>query len=268
MPIHGGLQDGLDDLVAALKAAPFQGQAAPWLPPGLDQVQPAGLWWHAQPLHCGPGDQGGWGLPGPVGAEVIRDQPPRPCGRGVPHRLQELHEAGTVPSRAAQGGSQPRGRLKSAQDPHRAPPTIVRGQGRSARAARPHLAGGGLGAHRAELVKANDPPLRDWPHVGLDDTPLGSAQTASTCTWNPRCWRFQTKPSTWSHFQMVAGVTWSRWRSCRACWSRTSVHSAHGSPRLWGWVRARALTVPRVMASCWRGRPARAASAKPATPCA
>ena len=48
LPIQGGLHDRLNDLINACKAPPLQGQAAPLRPPGLNQVQPAGIFRDAQ----------------------------------------------------------------------------------------------------------------------------------------------------------------------------------------------------------------------------
>jgi hypothetical protein len=266
IPIHRGPHDGLDDLVAMPKTPALQGQAAQLFPPRFDQVQPAGICRQQQQLYFGPGQQGSLRLAREVGAQILGNQDPFLRRIRPQDLLQELHEASAVPSRAAQCGSQAGGRLEGAQHPHAAAPAIVRGKGRPARATQPHLPRVGLGTYGAEFVEADDPPRRDRLRVGLDDRPLFLAKAASTVTWNQLCWRFHTKPSALSHFQIVAGVTQSSWCSWRTCCNRASVHSAKGYPRLWGLVRAKAITIPRVVSSCRRGRPERAASAKPAKP--
>ena len=90
IPVRRSLHDGLDDGVDALKPASFEGQAAQLLPPGLDQVQPAGLRRDEQHGDLGPCDQRGLCLPREVCAQIISDQHPLPCGRGLQHLLQEL----------------------------------------------------------------------------------------------------------------------------------------------------------------------------------
>ncbi len=102
MPVRRSLHDGLADGVDGLNPGPFEGQAAPRLPPGLDQVQPAGILRDEQHCDLGPGDQRGLCLPREVCAQMISDQHPRPCGIGLQHPRQDLNEAGAVPLGAAQ----------------------------------------------------------------------------------------------------------------------------------------------------------------------
>jgi hypothetical protein len=182
IPIYRGPHNGLNDLVDMLKAPALQGQAAQLLPPRLDQVQPAGICGQQQQLHFGPGQQGSLRRAGEVGAQIIGDQDPFLCRIRPQDLFQELHEASTVPSRAAQCGGQAGGRLEGTQHPHAAAPGIVRGKGRPARATQSHLSRIGLGTYGAEFVEADDPPRRDRLHVGLEDRPLFLAKAASTVT--------------------------------------------------------------------------------------
>jgi hypothetical protein len=267
LPIRRSLPNRLDDLIAALKALPRQGQAVPWRPPRLDLVQPAGILRQSQPRHLRPGQLRGRSLTRDVGAQMVPDQAPLPRGRRLQDQLPTRHDAGTVPPWTAQGRRQAAGGLERTEHPHTAAPAIGRGQGGPARAIFPDLTRKRLGTHRPERVEAEDPPRRARLRVGLEDGPLVSVQAASTRTGNQLCWRFHTKPSACSHFQRVDAVTQSPGRSWSACWSRTSVPSANGTPRLRGLVRARAITGPRAVASCRHGRLERGASAKPAWPC-
>ena len=101
IPVRRSLHDGFDDGVDVPKPAAFEGQAAQLLPPGLDQIQPAGILRDEQHCDLGPRDQRGLCLPREMRAQIISDQHPLPCGIGLQHLLQELNEAGAVPSWAA-----------------------------------------------------------------------------------------------------------------------------------------------------------------------
>ncbi len=172
IPVRSRLQDRRDDPSDTLKAPPFQGQTAPLFPPGLDQVEPAGICRHQQQLHLRPGQQGGLRRPRDMCTQISRDQPPFLRGIRLQDQFQARHQAGAVPSGAAQGCGQAGSRLDGAQAPHAAAPAIIRGQRRPARSTPPPLPRIRLGTDGAEFVKAEDPPRRDRLRVGLDDGPL------------------------------------------------------------------------------------------------
>jgi hypothetical protein len=137
IPVHRSFQDRLDDLIDMLKAPPFQGEAAQWLPPGLNQVQPTGILREEQHRDLRPREQGDLRLPRQVRAQIVGNQAPLRRGIGLQHLLQELNEAGTVPARAAQRGGQPGRGLERTQHPHTPPAAIVGGEGRPTRATPP-----------------------------------------------------------------------------------------------------------------------------------
>ena len=206
IPIRGRLHHRGDELIDVRKPASLEGQTAQLLPPRLDQIQPARILGNEPQRDLRPSDQCRLRVPREVGTQIVGDQHPLPRGISLQHLLQELREARAITPRATQRGGQASRRLKGAQHPHAAPAAVVRGKGGAARAFLPDLTGIRLGTYGPEFVEANDPPLRARLRVGLDDGPLFSTKAASTLTWNQLCWRFQTKPSAWSHFQMVAGV--------------------------------------------------------------
>jgi hypothetical protein len=81
IPLRRRLHHRLDHLLEALRPPPLQGQATQLFPPGLDQVQPAGIVRQPQQQHLRPGQPRGLH---PQTEFVVRDD----CRRGqeIPER--------------------------------------------------------------------------------------------------------------------------------------------------------------------------------------
>jgi hypothetical protein len=263
-PRPRGLHHRRDDRVDVLNPAALEGQAAPWRPPRLEPVQPAGSRRQPYQLPRRPGPQRDLCRARHVGAQIGQAEATRPRGLCRPHQLQARHAAGAVPPWTAQGRGQPGGGLACPHRPHTAAAAVVRGAGGPARTVLPDLTGIRLGTDGAEVVEAEDLPC--WAGCRPGRWPLVSTTAASTVTRHQRCWGVQTTPSAGSPCPRGAGVTGRPWRSGRACGQRASVQSAKGHLRRRDGVRARASTALRVVSSCWRRRPACGMSANPARP--
>jgi hypothetical protein len=171
IPGCGGLYHGLDDLVDIRKPASFEGQATQLLPPGLNQVQPTAICRDEPQRDLRPGDQCRLRLPRHMGTPMIGDQYPLAGGIGLQDLLQELHEAGAVPPRAAPRRGQSGSRLEGTQHPDTPPAAVVGGKGRSARAFFPNLARVGLRADRPQFIEADNAPVGDRRCIGPEDGP-------------------------------------------------------------------------------------------------
>ena len=103
---------GLGQFVQGLESPALESQRAQLLPPGLDQVQPAGILRDELNLNFRPGSQREPGLATGVDAQVVLDNQPAVGWKLNHDMLQQLDVAGTISAGAQNHRRLPRGRFK------------------------------------------------------------------------------------------------------------------------------------------------------------
>lgn len=107
------------------KAPSFERQRLQLLPPGFNQVQPAGILGQEQDLNFRPGGQGQPHQATGMDRQIVFDEQPAVGWELDYDLLQQLEVTKTIPSGAGQDGGLPAGRLKSPMDPQLAASAIV-----------------------------------------------------------------------------------------------------------------------------------------------
>src|ERR671919_841407 len=222
IPVSQGLLQGGSQLVWGLKPAAPQGQGAQLLPPGLHEVQPAGILGDELDLKLRPGQQPQLNLPAGVYAQVIFDDQP-PLRRKLGHYLfQKPQVTGAAPTVTKHQLRLPTGGFKGSVDPQFAPAYIVGLKGGPLWPKLPLLARVGLHRQGSQFIHADHPSARRRGEISLDDAPLFSTNWES--------WRFHSNPSSASQVQMVESERWIPSRSSKADCNRSKVQSSKGYP--------------------------------------
>src|SRR5918996_241984 len=269
VPVSQGLLQGGSQLVWGLKPAALQGQGGQLLPPGLDEVQLAGILGDELDLKLRPGQQPQLNLPAGVYAQVIFDDQPPLCRKLGHYLFQKPQVTGAVPTVTKHQLRLPTGGFKGSVDPQFAPASIVGFKGGPLWPKLPLLARVGLHRQGSQFIHADHPGTGGWCQVSLDDAPLFSTNCGSWrwASWNQLCWRFHSNPSSASQVQMVESERWMPARPSKAICNRSKVHSWYGYPRVRGFWKARLTSLLRVSSLCTRGWPGRGSSCSPARPC-
>src|SRR5690606_12401267 len=270
IPVSQGAMMGLVAFGGRLEAATLQSKRLELLPPGFNEVQPAGVLGNELQLDLWPGQQSCLHIPTFVNDEIVFNEQPAVTGKGSQQLLQQLEMRGAITRRAAEDSRQTGGWFEGAVYPDNAAPPIVWLKGSPARAGLPRFSRVGFHRQRTQLVDADDARARRRLEIGPDYRPLFSTNSGSclSASWNQLCCRFQSSPSACSHFQMVEGARRTPCRSSHSVCRRGNVHNSKGRPRLRGFCRARSMTWERTSSLWVAGRPARGLSASPAIPSA
>ncbi len=97
--------------IGVLKTATLESQGSQLLPPGFDEIEPAGVGRDKEQLDFRPGSQGQFDLSALMGAQVILDNQPAVGWELPDNLLQQLKVTGAVAAGADENRSLTRGRL-------------------------------------------------------------------------------------------------------------------------------------------------------------
>src|SRR3954462_6929572 len=202
VPVGGCAFDGLRDLGPGLEAAPFEGQGAQDLPPGLDQVQVGRVLGLEDELPARMEQAEQQHIRRAVGIEVVED-----CIDALAHRIdpgldraQEIDPVGPRAALIGLGEGLAAGRLEGAEniagDIAAAVIDLLSGRfGLGTRRPNELPAWMALGLLRSHLVQADDYAAGRRRRIELFDRPLFSAKSGSTRAPNQvSSWR-QRRPS-------------------------------------------------------------------------
>ena len=96
IPVSQGCGQSQHQFIGGLKTLALEGQGAQLLPPGFDEIEPAGVGRDEEQLNFRPSGQGQFDLSAFVDTQVILDNQPTVSGEAPDDLLEELNMTGAI----------------------------------------------------------------------------------------------------------------------------------------------------------------------------
>jgi hypothetical protein len=268
VPVVKSRKQRLRQFCACFKPAAFKSQRFELLPPGLNQIQPAGISGNEKHLYLRPCQQSQLGLTTMMSTQIVLDNQQAVSGKLCNDLFKQADMAGAVASVTQNQRRLPGCWFKCTMHPQCATSPIIWLKSSTMGTGFPFFTRISFGRQRPQLINADDTGIWQRSGIGTNYRPLFSTKSGSwvSASWNQLCCRFQSSPSSRSHSQIVESDRWTPSRSSNAVCNRSNVHNSKGYPSVRGFCSTRSSNLLRTPSEWVGGRPGRGLSSNPASP--
>lgn len=179
IPVVQRIPKCLFQLSSCFKAPSLQGQRLQLLPPGLNQIEPAGILRDELKLYLWPSQKSHCDLSGCMGGEVVFNDEPVVRRKLENHLFQQQNMTPAIPTVACYDRGLSCSRFKGPVDPKLPASPIIRLKGGTNRLWNPLLSRIGLGCQGSQFIDTDDTRSGPRRNISIDYGPLFSTNSGS-----------------------------------------------------------------------------------------